>query len=301
MFLIILLNALFALVFPLGKCAMQYSPPFFVVALRMIIGGVVLLGYYSVIKRRPLEMRPSLLGPLFLLSVVNIYLANAFEFWGLQYMSSAKTAFIYNLAPLASALISYIHLNETMGFRKWLGLFISFIGCIPMLFTLSPGELPLCHFAYFSTAELAVFISMLATVYGAFILQHIVKRERYNHLLANGISMVIGGCITLANSRAVESWTPSPVTDWLPFFGWLTLIIIVSNIICFSLNAELLKKHTATFMAFSGLSMPLFAALFDWIAFGSVVSWHFYTSMLLVCFGIYIFYKEEISLPELAE
>lgn len=301
MFLVILLNALFALVFPLGKYAMHYSPPFFLVGLRMVLGGIILLMYHFIALRRPLEMRPSLVGPLILLSIINIYIANAFEFWGLQYMSSAKTAFIYNLAPLVSALISYIHLKERMSTRKWFGLAVSFFGCIPMLLTVSPGELALCRIAIFSTAELAVFAAMLATVYGAILLQYIVRREHYSHLLANGTSMIGGGFITLATSLLAESWFPSPVTNWQPFLGWLLAIVLVSNVFCFSLNAELLKKHTATFMAFSGLIMPLFAAFFDWIAFGAIVSWHFYISMLLVFFGIYIFYKEEISLQELAE
>jgi drug/metabolite transporter (DMT)-like permease len=237
-----------------------------------------------------------------LLAIINIYAANAFEFWGLQYMSSAKTSFIYNLAPLVSALISYIYLRETMGLRKWIGLTISFLGCIPVLLTISPQEIHLCRFGIFSSAELAVFVSMLATVYGAIILQHIVKREQYSSILANGISMLGGGIITMVNSWFVESWsTSSPVTEWIPFLGWLSLIILASNIICFTLNAELLKKHTATFIAFSGLSMPLFAAFFDWIAFGTVVSWHFYISMFLVFLGIYIFYQEEINLKELAD
>ena len=133
MFLVILLNALFALVFPLGKFAMQYSPPFFVVGLRMVVGGLLLLSYHRFVLGKPITLRFSLIGPLALLSIVNIYIANAFEFWGLQYMSSAKTAFIYNLAPLVSALISYVHLREKMGMRKWFGLAISFFGCIPML------------------------------------------------------------------------------------------------------------------------------------------------------------------------
>jgi EamA-like transporter family. len=98
--IILLLNILFSLVFIFAKFAMTSCPPFFLVGLRGLLGGTLLIGYALFARHiTPPKFTKQLWGNLALLAIFNVYLANSFEFWGLQYMTAAKTCFIYNLGP----------------------------------------------------------------------------------------------------------------------------------------------------------------------------------------------------------
>lgn len=292
--LVLLVNALFALVLPLGKLILQYEQPFTIIAIRMILGGGILLGYVSATRGISLPQSRAFLRDIFLLAVFNVFLTNAGEFWGLQHMSAAKTCFIYNLSPFFSAFFGYIYFSERMTKRKWLGLMISFMGFIPMMMVDAPGEFALTHIGFLSSAEIALLIATISMVYGWIVMQHLVRYTLVDTLTANGISMVLGGLISTAAAYLFESWHSIPMASLGSFILLLSAIILISNIICYTLYASLLRTYTATFMSFSGLTGPLFAALFDWLFFGTLVTWHFYGATLVVFFGLYLFYQEDL-------
>ncbi len=295
MYFILALNALFALVFPVGKIAMAFCPPFFLSGLRMLIAGVFLTGYWLIKKNRIAITWNKTFGiQLFLIALFNVYITNAFELWGLQYMSSAKTCFIYNLAPIFSAFFSYMYYGEVMTLKKCLGLGISMLGFIPILMGDSPAEAALMHYAFFSLAELAVVIATMSFVYGWVIMQGMVRTHVYDSSSINGLSMLIASFFGFLQSWYFEDWSQQLISAWWPFLGWLLLIIFISNIACYTIYTFLLKKYTATFIAFTGLTGPLFAAIFDWLFFGTMVSWHFYVATLLVTIGLAIFYQEDL-------
>ncbi len=293
MLLVILVNALFSLIFPLGKIALQWCQPFFLIGLRMLMGGLLLTGYAFFFRER-VVITKKFLGKVVLLAIFNIYFANAFEFWGLQYMSSAKTCFIYNLSPFFSALFGYLHFDERMTLKKWFGLLVSFLGFLPIFIGQSPDEITLSHLGFFSTAELSLVIATIATVYGWIVMQDVVRARHGDPVLANGLSMLLGGLLSIANSMLVETWDPIPLIQWWPFLFLLLAIVVISNVICYSLYTYILKSYTATLLAFSSLVGPFFAALYDWIFFETLVSWHFYFATILVFIGLYFFYQEEI-------
>ncbi len=295
MLVVILINALFALVFPLGKLAMTYAPPFFIVGTRMLCGGIIFLVYQYWTNRHAFQVPRAYWWTLFLLALFNTYISNSFELWGLQYMSSAKACFIYNLSPFISSLLAYFYFNEQFTIKKLIGLLVGFLGFIPLLYFQSPEESTIWQFSFLSLAEIALIIAAITIVYGWILMQDLVRTHHYSSIMANGISMVGGGCMSLIHSLAVEPWSPTPVTQVWPFIGWLTVLTLVSNIICNTLLARLLKKYTATFLSFTNFTSPLFAALYDWLIFGTKVSWDFYLATFIVLIGLYIFYTEELA------
>ncbi len=299
-FLVLLVNALFALFLPLGKLIMQYEPPFSIIALRMILGGSILLGYVWLRRGITVPKTRSFLKDIFALALFNVFLTNAGEFWGLQHMSAAKTCFIYNLSPFFSAFFGYLYFDERMTHRKWLGLLVSFLGFVPMLLADSPDEFSLTHIGFLSTAEIALLVATISMVYGWIVMQRLVRYTVVDALTANGLSMIIGGLMSTVVAFFIESWRPLAATQITPFLALLIAIIIVSNIICYTLYTSLLRTYTATFMAFSGLTGPLFAALFDWLFFGTLVTWHFYGATLVVFAGLYLFYQEDLRQGYLA-
>ncbi|MBA2727636.1 MAG: DMT family transporter [Parachlamydiaceae bacterium] len=299
MLLIFVLYSLFSLVFIICKVALEYSPPLFLVGSRMLTAGALIILYYLFSNRHEIRKIFSINRTAILtlvgLAFFNIYLTNACEVWGLQYLSSAKTCFIYSLSPFASALFSYFLFSEQMSKQKWLGLTIGFLGFIPIFMSQSTEEELTGSFWIFSWAELAVCVAAVSSVYGWILLKKLIQVDQISPLFANGLSMLLGGTMALGHSALVENWDPVPVTEYLPFIECSILLILVSNFICYNLYGHLLKKFTATFMSFAGFTTPLFTALFGWLYFGEVVTSAFFFSMTIVFSGLLLFYREELK------
>lgn len=295
MFYVLLLYALFASVIVTSKTALMYTQPFFLVGARMLLAGIILLAYQSFYQKQKFSFSSKTWIRLFFLAIFNIYLTNVFEFWGLRFLTSFKTCFIYSLSPFLSALFSYFIFSETLSIKKWGGLLLGIIGFVPILLTQTSSEEMSGQVLFFSWAELSVMIAAICSVLGWIFLKQLVNEDGLAPMMANGISMFIGGAIALAHSFAVEDWNPFPVTNYTIFFECTLLLIVVSNLICYNLYGTLLKKYTATFMSFAGFTTPLFTALFGWLVLGEIVTWPFYVSFVIVLFGLLIFDQDELK------
>lgn len=295
MLLVLLLYALFASVFIIAKSGLMVSEPFFLVGIRMLLAGAILVAYQVFYKKESLLFDRKTGWRLVLLAIFNIYLTNAFEFWGLQYLTSFKTCFIYSLTPFLSALFGYFLLSEKLNWAKWLGLAIGFLGFAPIFLHQAGEEEIGGAFLFFSWAELSVLAGAVCSVYGWIVLKQLVNEHQLSPLTANGISMLLGGAMALINSLAVENWTPLPISNYSIFFTSTFLLIIISNLICYNLYGTLLKKYSATFVSFAGFTTPIFTAFFGWIVLGEVVTWPFYLSFLIVLSGLILFDKEELK------
>jgi drug/metabolite transporter (DMT)-like permease len=293
-FLVLLLYALFASVFTIAKTGLLYTQPLFFVGTRMALAGLFLMGYHFYKQKSfQFSLNKSTLFKIVKLALFNIYLTNIFEFWGLQHLTSFKTCFIYSLSPFISALFSYFIFSEKLSSRKWIGLMIGFMGIMPILLN-DPNGLETDSFII-SWPELAVIMAAICSVYGWIILKQLMKDSNCTPVVANGMSMLIGGIISLFHSYFMESWNPLPVTEWVPFLDCALLLIIISNLVCYNLYGYLLKKHSATFMSFAGFSTPFFTAFFGWIFLNEVIGWPFYLSSIIVLGGLFIFYQEELQ------
>lgn len=295
MFYVTLLYALFATVFIIAKTGLEYSQPFFLVGSRMLLAGVILLGYQSFIKKETFSFNAQTWRRIFRLSIFNIYLTNVFEFWGLKYLTSFKTCFIYSLSPFLAALFSYILFGENMSDKKWRGLVVGFIGFIPILLYQTASEGEAGQFFILSWAELSVLVATICSVYGWIVLKQIINDNQVSPLSANGMSMLIGGVFALCHSLVFETWNPLPVSNFTIYFECTLLLILISNLVCYNLYGVLLKRYSATFLSFAGLMTPLFTALFGWAFLGEVVTWPFYLSYIIVFMGLLLFDQEELK------
>jgi len=272
---------------------LAYAAPIFFVAFRMVVAGVILIAYCYWKDPALLRIKRKDYTHISMMVFMHIYLAFVLDLVALQYMSSFKAAFIYNLSPFITALFSYIYFYETMTPKKWVGLLIGFSGFLPTLLAQAPGEQN-GHLFFLSWPELMMIGSVVAAVVGWISMRSLVK-DGYQPIAVNGIGMLGGGLLALATSALFENgWHPVPVTDWWSFLKITAAVILVANIIYYNLYGYLLKTYTATFMAFVGFLSPLFAALFGWYFLDETISPTFFFSLFVVVIGLTIFYQEEL-------
>lgn len=295
MILVFLLYALFALVFIVEKMCFQYSSILFLVGSRMFFAGLLMLVCYFFLPNKKKTISKRILLRLLSLGVINIYLTNIFEAYALKYLYTYKTCLIYNLSPFISAVFSYFIFSEVLNLKKCLGLSIGFIGFLPLILAKSidesKGEIP-----FVSWPELSMVMAVVCSVYGWILLKQAVQKEDCHPLLANGISMVAGGFLSLGHSYIIEDWNPFPVWNWKYFLIFSSILLIVSNLICYNLYAFLLKKYSATFLSFAGFSTPFFTATLGWFFLSETILWQFYLSTVIIAFGLYLFSQEERKL-----
>jgi drug/metabolite transporter (DMT)-like permease len=294
MFLVILLYALFASVFTIGKTGLEYAQPLFFVGSRMLLAGILLLTYEFFYKRQEFKFKKKDFWRVFRLALFAIYLTNVFEFWGLKYLTSFKTCFIYSLSPFASALLAYFMFDDKLSLKKWLGLFVGCLGFLPILINESSTEELTGHIGFLSWAEVAVIIAAFSSVYGWSLLKQLVNENGYAPSMANGLSMAFGGIMALIHSSIVEEWDPIPVTKVAPFLDCMLMLILISNLVCYNLYGYLLQRYSVTFVSFAGFVTPFFTALFGWYYLGEEVTWPFYLSAVIVFIGLFMFNQEEL-------
>lgn len=292
-----LLYAIWSSMFALGKKAVLISTPVFLTASRMLLAGIVLLIWMFIRKSLPKNIPAKVILSLVLLGFFSVYLTNVLEFWGLQYLSAAKTCFIYSLSPFFAALLSFLHFKEKMNRRKWIGFAIGFAGFLPVLFLQGNDTEGLSSAAIFSLPALAVMAAAFFSVYGWVLLRVMVKDNTLSPASANCFSMLIGGAIALFHSILFEKGGLFPVTAGhaLDFFGLMALMTLISNLICYNLYGYLLKRYTATLLSFMGLLSPIFASLHGWLLLGERPSPIILGCTALICLGSWVVYRSELK------
>ena len=318
MILVILLFIITATAFTFGKAALDYADPLFLIGVRMTIAGLLLLGYQYFFNYP--KWRLPLKNYFLWLQVVlfHIYITYALEFWGMQWVNSAKVCLLYNLSPFITALFSWYLLKERLTIKQYGGLVIGFFGFLPTLIAQAPliesfkGQI-----GFLSISEIAVLFSVVSSAYGWIIVRNLTVEKKYPPVMINGIAMLGGGILSLLTSLLVEGWPHVKLNGHIStvdiylikqfgiqyaaiiMFGiYILFLILFINIFVYNFYGLLLNRYSATLLSFAGMMTPLFAALFGWLWLNETVTWHFFATVVFVAFGLYLFYQDELRLKK---
>jgi drug/metabolite transporter (DMT)-like permease len=264
----------------------------------MLLASVLVLGYLFFFKRSSLKIKSKHFLAVFLYGFLSIYLTNALEFWSLQHLTAAKTCFLYSLSPFFAAFFSYLHFGEKMNLRKALGMGLGVLGVLlPLIFTREESGATEGFF-FLSWPEITMIGAVLASVYGWVLLRRLVKdSDSCSSPAVNGFGMLIGGALALVTSFSMDSWSNLPLNSLqFPSFAQNVLILtLISNVICYNLYGWMLKRFTATFLSFAGLTSPIFASLHGWIFLSEQPSYFIFLSTGIFALGFWLVYSAEMK------
>lgn len=288
---VIALQALYGTTLTASKIIVSLCSPCLLIGIRMTIAGLVLLLYKSLINHKSLYLPRSIWLNLTQLAIFNIYLPYVLRYWAIQYLSVSSTALFFNLTPLFCYLIAYSLGMQKQSLKRWIGLIVSVTGLLPMIIC-NQGVVNGCKLVSQNLflPELAMLGAVLSLSYGWIVMQRTVQQNA-SPIIANGISMLLGGFLSLGTSLAIGENTA--ITAPYTLFSWLSFIIIVTNFICYNAQAMLLKYFNATTVALASLAAPLFATITSVILLGETIHWSFYLSASMLALGIYIFYQAD--------
>lgn len=289
--LILLMNALFAATFPVGKLALAYCGPTFLIAIRMLMAGC-LLSIYSYLygHTRKITVRD---GALFAKTAL-FYVVLAFipEFWAMQYISSIKANLLWSVQPFLAALLGFLIFSEKLTSKKIAALVIGFTGLMPIMFTCNSGELSISKFCSASYPELAMFVAVFSTIYAWFLIKKLLEKN-YALSFINGITMSLGGLACLGMSLGQNYiYHEALYTNLYAVFGYSFLLVLISNVVAYGLYGYFLSRYSITFLSFSGFTCPLFGFLYSYMLGEQIYAAYIYGCALIIV-GLYLFYKEE--------
>lgn len=310
MVVIVLLYAFFASIFILGKFALLYVSPILFIGIRMTLGGVLLLAYCFFImpKKNRISIAKKDYWNFLQIILFHIFLSYNLEYIALNHVSSTKACLAYNFSPFFTAILAYFLFTERLTLLQWLGLYIGFLGFIPMLMMQSSSTLLWTLSSY----DLLLLISVASSAYGWMMVKNLGNKN-YSFVLINGVGMLGGGILSLIisffyegppiikNAPVVSTFLAQNVGIYgeniIMFILCIILVILIANIICYNLYAYLLSKHSPTLLSFAGFLTPFFTALFEFILFKEPITVPFIITMCIVFSGLYLFsYKKQIFL-----
>jgi len=297
-FIAILLYAVLASTFTIGKIAVNYANPLFLVGIRMIISSLLLLSFYYIkfrvrhIKLWP-AFKPEDFKYFFLVAIFHIFLPFAGEFWALQYIASIKVALIYSLTPFIAALLSYFLLNERFHKKQLFGLLIGFLGLLIMFSAHGEQEYLAGEIFSFSLPEIVLLLSVFSASYAWFLVKGLMEKG-YGIGFINGWAMFLGGLMSLSLWAIIFKGQSPIVGEIYDFFFWTGLLIFLANVVVYNLYGWLLKHLPISFMSTIGFLCPIFAAFFGWYFLGEEIGASHLLALSMVIGGLVLFYNNSL-------
>lgn len=305
-----------------NKYALYSLTPTFMVALRMLGAGLILLFYYRKNTHRlSYAYFKKDLPILFGISLLTLFIPSVCKAYALQNMLASKASFFGSLDPFVTSIYAYIFFRETLSFKKVIGILLGFTGMLVILVSRTPSpEQTLMAFSVFSYPEIAALIAMAVGRLGWMFVQQLIRNERYTGAELNGLLMTLSGLIALAIPfvGAAFSWGLSYIAPaWAPHYGltdavaifhlnpasnfsiyallfFIAYTIFFGNVIGYTMYANFLKKHSITFISLAGFSVPMYTYLFDALL-GNPISPMFLVAAAITFTGLIIFYQDEIN------
>lgn len=307
-----------------NKYALTALSLLLMVGLRMLCAGIILYLYYRK-KSHRLSFGyfkhdlPILLG----ISLLTMLVPALFKAFALKYMLASKAAFIASLDPFVTALYSYFFWGEHLTKKKVIGIILGFAGTLILLISSSAGENALMAFSIISYPEIAAFLAMAIGRIGWMFVQQLLRKERYTPAEVNGLLMSISGilafvipfifaatvsllamipvinmhCLSYTFTDAASFLYPQATSHshllWVIFAVIYT--IVIGNVLGYTMYAQFLKRHSATFVSLAGFSVPLYVYLFSNLLLGEPLSLNFLAASCVTFIGLMIFYQDEIN------
>lgn len=288
---IIVLQALLGLSFTIGKLCLAHGAPCFLIATRMIIGGLALLISYAIQQRTFAVPKRDIWRACLPYAFFGIFGFPVLRAWGLQFIPSAKAALFFALFPLTTALVAFFVRGERLSIVQIAGLCIACLGTLPLMISGNIATLSGSPFS-FALPELAILCSVFFFSFGLLSMQTLIKDHGHAPLLANGISMLMGGALAFSSSCATESsWISGDIVQLTLLMG---LQILVSNIVCSNLQAFLLKRYSATLISLTSFIAPLFSIFYGAFFLNEAITWHLFVALLAVVIGLSCYHVEDI-------
>lgn len=294
MFDIIITFALLASAITASKLALHAVEPSVLVAIRMLVGGLIIGALAFWRGRGDLLARVRRhWWQLILLAILATFIPAMLKAYALKHTLSSKVSLIGSLDPFVTALYCYVLFGQKLNMRRWLGICLAVAGiCILIVVpTVSEGRSFLGPLSY---AELAALAHVFLSRGGWLKIQLMLKSGVFSPLEINGVLMACAGFLGLATALIFEPSACAHIFCLDARTVWLLLYACVAaNLVGYTMYSAMLKKYSPTLMSLAGFLTPLFVYGLGWPVLGEQPYASFAVAAVIVFAGLVLFYTGE--------
>lgn len=284
MILILGLYAVLALTFVIAQQAVQACSPLLFIAIRMIISGIILLSYVGFCRKKQVVPQRADWRLFGLVTLLHIYCAFTLEFWALKEVTGLKANFLYALTPFIAFAIDRLWTGKKGNPARLLGIIIGFCGLMPLLGVHAQS------ISFTVTRYDAALLGSVISAASAWFFIKLLFDRGYSILIINGWSMLLGGILSLCTAFVGEHMY---IADAKTFFLCLSSLILLSNVIVYTLYGTLVKRYSLTLITTAGFLCPLFGLLYDWLFFGVVPNILYIPALICITIGLVLVHAHE--------
>lgn len=266
--------------FALVKEAVAHVAPLWVTALRLSIGGAVLVAAVYLTGRR-LPFEPRLWAWFALLGFVGSLAPYFLISWGTQFIASGLSGIFMAVMPLMVVVLAHFFLpDEPLDVPKAAGFALGFAGVVVLI---GPDRL-----AGLEGAGLTL-LGELAVVMGAF--GYAVNGILTRHMPATGAlevaagSTAVGGLIALVAAAGLDPAGIAAAASPEGALPVLTLALFPTALAAIFYFA-LLRSAGASFQSYCNYLIPVFAVVAGWLFHAEVLAWTALAGLALILAGI---------------
>lgn len=232
------------------KMAVETIPPFYVIGLRWLFGGAILLGYRWITGRLKRPTRQEMMAAL-ILGVMLLIGGNGLITVAEKKVDSYLVALVLASTPMAIAIYDWLLLKKTISWVKIVGVFIGILGVAALLYN---GE---SLQSSFEPEIILVLVGMALWGLGTS-LGHTLKTHP-DSFVSSGIQMLLVGVVSLAWAY----WeTPNPNIAGFTTASWFGLVYLaVFGSIAFCAYNYLLVHEPAIRISSYAFVNPMIAVL----------------------------------------
>ena len=225
------------------KKSLQYMGPFDFNALRMALGGVILL-FFMLLSR--ISLRPRDIPLTILLGLVQTAAGTGFIIWALVSGGAGKTAILVYTMPFWILLFAWPILSEKIRGLNWLPVIMAFAG---MMLLLEPWTLKSTTFS-----EVLAVVAGVCWALSAIIIKLMQRKPGFDLVSVTAWQFVYGSVPLVIVALIV----PQQPTQWTPYL--VTAVFYNAILVCalaFLLWTYIMKKMPAGVAGMGTLAVPV--------------------------------------------
>ncbi len=269
----------------LMKQALDYMQPITFVALRITVGGLVILPL--ILRNKDFRPGNFLKKNYIVLGLLQTTAMFAFIIYGMKFVTAGKTAVVLYTMPLWTSFLLHFLLKEKLNKGQWIGILLGFLGVLSIL-----GWDTLIHQnIYIVFGELLILLAAIAWSFANIWIRTKLKGE--NPTLLNGYQQLIGVIFLIILAISAEGFFK---VEWTYYSLYTVLFTgIIASAVNFSAWFYLINKFDINVTTNSSLLVPVFGLLFDWYILGTRLDLGLIAGGIFIIIGIYIISKNKIS------
>jgi drug/metabolite transporter (DMT)-like permease len=266
------------------KFGVNSMPALQLAAVRQLIGGVLFVGFFTVIRKLPLPTKQQL-KQLFFLSIFTFVLANGFSTWSLQYIPSGLGALIGALYPLCVVIIEYFfYNNKNINRFAIIGILLGILGIGVVFYENAFSTQPDGYFIGLSLAIIATISWSYSTISIA------RQKVNINPYFGLGWQMLFGSVMMFVISLSTHQFIP---LSTIPTNAWIAIAYLIGagSILAFVAFIYSMKHLPPALASLYAYINPIVAISIGTVLLNEHITARLVIGTIITLLGVYIVNK----------